>query len=172
MLRALQKKVRNINKKLNDIAELSARKDLKPEQQEKISKKPQVLQEKEKFLEMIEIYKEIAAENEKIIRKTQLAELEDLAEIIAAREYGVDLPPKFNQSVDSLVKTLTTSSRELTIKERVNQLAQALIDISNNKKLKVTVKDYIKSNPDLKIAGESFSSQPEPISPRSEKERE
>jgi len=44
MLRALQKKVRNINKKLNEISELAARKDLKPEQEEKISKKGQVVQ--------------------------------------------------------------------------------------------------------------------------------
>lgn len=57
MLRALQKKVRNINKKLNEIAQLSAKKDLKPEQEEKISKKNQIAQEKEKYLQMIEIYK-------------------------------------------------------------------------------------------------------------------
>jgi len=73
MLRALQKKVRNINKKLNEIAELSARKDLKPEQEEKISKKAQVVEEREKYQEMIEVYREIAAENEKLIRKNQIA---------------------------------------------------------------------------------------------------
>lgn len=44
MLRALQKKVRNINKKINDILELENKKDLKPEQEEKVSKKAQVLQ--------------------------------------------------------------------------------------------------------------------------------
>jgi len=64
---------------------------------------------------MIEVYKEIALENEKLIRKTQLSELEDLASIIAAREYGADLTATLNQSVDSLVKILTNPSRELTI---------------------------------------------------------
>ena len=75
MLRALQKKVRNINKKLNEITQLAARKDLKPEQEEKISKKGQTIQEREKYQEMIEVYKEIALENEKLIRKSQLSEL-------------------------------------------------------------------------------------------------
>lgn len=34
---------------------------------------------------MIEVYKEIAADNEKLLRKTQLAELEDLAGVIAIK---------------------------------------------------------------------------------------
>lgn len=85
MLRALQKKVRNINKKLTEIAELSLRKDLKPQQEQKVSKKPQILQQKEKYTEMIEVYKEIAGDNEKLLRKAQITELEDLAGLIAIK---------------------------------------------------------------------------------------
>ena len=85
MLRALQKKIRNLNKKLTEIAELSLKKDLKPQQEQKISKKPQILQQKDKYLEMIDTYKDIAADNEKLIRKAQLTELEDLAGLIAIK---------------------------------------------------------------------------------------
>ena len=70
---------------------------------------------------MIEIYKDIAGESEKVIRKTQLAELEDLAGIIATREFGADLGNVFNQTVDNLVKILITStSNDLNIKQRVD----------------------------------------------------
>lgn len=85
MLRALQKKIRNLNKKLTEIAELSLKKDLKPQQEQKISKKPQILQQKDKYTEMIDTYKDIAADNEKLIRKAQLTELEDLAGLIAIK---------------------------------------------------------------------------------------
>lgn len=95
---------------------------------------------------MISVYKEIAAENIKIIRKAQLSELEDLASIIAVREYGADLTANFNQSVDSLVKILTSTSRELTIQQRVAQITEALIKSANNEKLKTVVKNYIESN--------------------------
>lgn len=57
---------------------------------------------------MIEVYKEIAGESEKIIRKTQLNELEDLAAVIAAKEYQLDLGFQLNQNVDNLVRVLTS----------------------------------------------------------------
>ncbi len=85
MLRALQKKIRNLNKKLTEIAELSLKKDLKPQQEQKISKKAQILQQKDKYTEMIDTYKDITADNEKLIRKAQLTELEDLAGLIAIK---------------------------------------------------------------------------------------
>lgn len=52
-LRALQKKVRNINKKLGEIAELEGKQNLKPEQMQKVERKDQHLQEKAKFMEFI-----------------------------------------------------------------------------------------------------------------------
>lgn len=120
---------------------------------------------------MIEVYKEIANENIKTMRKAQLLELENLASIIAAREYGADLGSSFNQSVDSLVKILINPSRELTIQQRVAQISEALIKNANNDKLKAVVKAYLESNLERKIK-EDLSNQPEPISPRSERERE
>lgn len=43
-LRALAKKVRNLNKKIADIETLEKREDLKPEQQEKINSKPSIIE--------------------------------------------------------------------------------------------------------------------------------
>ena len=84
----MQKKVRNINKKLADIDNLEGKADLKPEQEDKVNRKPEVLEEKRKYLEFIEIYQNVVQENEKSVRKFQLSELEDLATLLAAREYG------------------------------------------------------------------------------------
>lgn len=69
---------------------------------------------------MIEIYKEIAGESEKIIRKIQLAELEDLAGVLAAREHGADLGAQINSNLDSLVKILLNpTSNDLSLQQRV-----------------------------------------------------
>lgn len=164
MLRALQKKVRNINKKLTEITELSTKKDLKPEQEEKVSKKPQVLQEKEKYLEMIEIYKEIAAENEKIIRKAQLAELEDLASILAAKEYLLDLGLQSNMNVDNIGRILTTpTSADLTLKQRIEEISASLIEAASNSKLKKNIKKAVEENQDKKKVEPQTSEPPAPV---------
>lgn len=152
---------------------MSVKKDLKPEQQEKINRKNQVIQEKEKILEMIETYKEIAVESEKIIRKTQLAELEDLAHILAAKEYSVDLGAALNQNVDNLVRLLTTSTNDLSLKERVNEISSALLQAANNLKLKKNVREFVEANPDKRRdAVGTPSIEPEPLSSQSEKDRE
>ena len=73
---------------------------------------------------MIEVYKEIAGENEKLIRKSQLLELEEIAAMIAAKEYLVDLGFLFNQNVDNLVRVLTTpTSADLTLQERISEIS-------------------------------------------------
>ena len=50
-----------------------------------------MLAEREKYQELIEVYKGVLKDNEKAIRKSQLCELENLAGLIAAREYGADV---------------------------------------------------------------------------------
>jgi hypothetical protein len=61
----------------------------------------------------------VAVESEKTIRKVQLTELEDLAAIIAIKEFGADLGPSNNAHVDNLVKVLTApTSHELSLQQR------------------------------------------------------
>lgn len=48
--------MRNINKKLGEIAELENKDNLKPEQMDKIDRKESHLQEKAKYVEFIGIY--------------------------------------------------------------------------------------------------------------------
>lgn len=119
------------------------------------------------------MYKGIVKENEEAYRKTQLTELEDLAALIASREYGADVGEKSNASVDSLVKILTAQSlANMTLKERVTQISNALIQTANDQKLKSNVRKYINENEDKTVNAEGMSNEPEPRSPRSERERE
>ena len=48
-MRAIHKKIRNINKKVTEIGELEAKDNLKPEQIEKVNRKPQLVQDREKL---------------------------------------------------------------------------------------------------------------------------
>jgi hypothetical protein len=50
----------------------------------------------------------------------QQLELEDLAAVLAAKEFGADLGNSVNQSINTLVKILTcSSSSELSLQQRV-----------------------------------------------------
>lgn len=104
-----------------------------------------------------------------MIRKTQLVELEDLAGIIAAKEYAVDLGFLLNQNVDNLVRVLTTpTSNDLTFKQRIDEISTALTDNANNNKLKKSFKEFAQANENLqKPKPNASSNQPEPLSPRS-----
>ena len=114
------------------------------------------------------MYKVIVKENEDAYRKTQLTELEDLAALIASREYGADIGEKQNSAVDNLVKILPLQSLgNLTLKERVTQISDALIQTANDKKLKDNVRKYISQNEDKTANLEGMSNEPEPRSPRS-----
>ena len=62
-IRAIAKKIRNITKKLQDIEALEKRDDLKPEQQEKINNKQNLLDERKKYEEFTKFYKTTLAES-------------------------------------------------------------------------------------------------------------
>lgn len=66
-IRAIAKKIRNINKKISDIEALEKRDDLKPEQQEKINSKQTLLDQRKKFEDFVKFYKStlVEAANEK-----------------------------------------------------------------------------------------------------------
>lgn len=100
----------------------------------------------------------------------QLAELEELANILAIREYGGDLGFLLNQNVDNLVRLLTTpTSGDLTLQQRVEEIATALTENASNNKLKKAAKEHVQNNQTKKIAkgNEALSNKPEPISPQS-----
>lgn len=112
-------------------------------------------------------------DNQKAIRKSQLVELEDLAALIASREYGADVGEKSNATIDNLVKVLTSSSAaNMTLKNRVSQISEALTKVADDKRLKSSIRRYLEENQDKTAVVESMSIEPEPRSPRSEKERE
>lgn len=71
----------------------------------------------------------------------QVAELEDLAAILALKEYGVDIGSPSNQTIDNLVKVLTTpTNADLTLQQRVSEIGNVLIQTAGNNKLKKNVK--------------------------------
>ena len=74
-LRAIQKKIRNINKKITEIGELAAKEHLKPEQIEKVNRKPQLLQDREKLEKDLEMFREVYEDNKDHYRNQQLKEL-------------------------------------------------------------------------------------------------
>lgn len=74
-LKALQKRVRNINKKLNQIAELQGKDNLKPEQVDKINRKEQLHQEIRRIQETAQMFRDTYAENVAVYRAQQLKEL-------------------------------------------------------------------------------------------------
>jgi t-SNARE complex subunit (syntaxin) len=80
-VRAVSNKIRNVNKKLSDIADLEAKPadQLKPEQKEKISKKQQLLDENQKFEEILRFYKQI--ENER--KESEVSEAHKLLHLSA-----------------------------------------------------------------------------------------
>jgi hypothetical protein len=90
---------------------------------------------------------------------------------LAVKEFGGDLGQDLNQSMNGLVKILTSpSSADFTLQQRVDELGQALTDNASNAKLKKMIKEYIQNNSNKKSSKnlpESLSNKPEPISPQS-----
>ena len=91
-LRALQKKVRNINKKLTQITELEAKENLKPEQIQKINRKDALIEERSRIDETATLFRENYAENIAVYRAAQLKELETVARALAILHSGAKLP--------------------------------------------------------------------------------
>lgn len=56
-MKSLQKKVRNINKKLVEISELEVKENLKPEQVEKINRKGALIEERSRLEETATFFK-------------------------------------------------------------------------------------------------------------------
>lgn len=88
----LAKKVRNINKKLTEIADLELKENLKPEQVEKVSRKAALLEEKGRVEETAVLFRESYAENIVVYRAAQLRELDVLARALAVHHAGVKIP--------------------------------------------------------------------------------
>lgn len=103
---------------------------MKPEQEEKVNKKDQTLAEKDKYMEFISVYKEIAADNAKAYKQWQLSELKDLSALLVALEYGYkpdsDVVAKLKQTMSG------PSSPGLTLKERHEELSEALCSFGQN----------------------------------------
>lgn len=72
-LKGLQRKVRNLNKKLATIQDLEKKNkaNLNPQQVDKIEQKPDVLHEINRYQDFIAIYKEVNQENKDAIKESE-----------------------------------------------------------------------------------------------------
>ena len=71
-LKALRRKIRNYNKKLEDIKDAQGKDFLRPEQLEKINRKDKYESERNKCVDFVVVYREILLENEEYYRAQQL----------------------------------------------------------------------------------------------------
>ena len=81
-LRAITKKIRNINKKITEINELENKEYLKHEQVQKVNRKPQLLADKDKLEKDLEMFKQVYQDNREHYRNLQLKELENMAQAV------------------------------------------------------------------------------------------
>lgn len=143
-LRALQKKIRNLNKKLTEIADLQGKDNLKPEQQEKIARKGQILDEITKIEESITAFKQVYAENVVHYRNNQLKELETLARALAIYHSGAKAE---HEKLSALWKVIEQSDKNYpTLNDAITAIGNALKDFVNDKKVQKTLSTHVEEH--------------------------
>lgn len=125
--------MRNINKKLTEIAELAAKDNLKPEQIEKINRKDALLEERTRIEENATFFKEVYAENAAHYRNNQLRELEVLARAISLYHSAPQIPE--HARLAALWRALEQHDNQGTLNSAINSLATVLKEFANDRKL-------------------------------------
>lgn len=120
-LRSLHKRIRNINKKLTEIADLEKRDNLKPEQIEKINRKEQTLAERSRIEEVIQMFKDSYAENVAAYKAHQMKELDNVARALAIHHSGAMDNDKLRQLWEGL-----TADNKGTLAQNINRIAEGL----------------------------------------------
>jgi uncharacterized protein YjcR len=144
-LRTLQKKVRNINKKLTDIAQLELKENLKPEQVDKLNRKPALMEERARIEETATLFRESYLENAAIYRNTQLRELEALARAVTIFHSGGKVS-RYDKLVH-LWHTLEQSDKTYsTLNEAITSITATLKDIANDKNLQKELVAYAQAH--------------------------
>lgn len=133
--------MRNINKKLTEIAELEAKESLKPEQVEKVNRKAALIEERTRVEETASLFKDTYAENAAIYRGFQLRELEVLARAIALFHAGAKLPE--SDKLANLWHALEQRENFSTLNQAITALSGSLKDFANDKKLQKSLNAYV-----------------------------
>jgi hypothetical protein len=141
--------VRNINKKLTEIAELEAKDNLKPEQVEKVNRKAALIEERARVEETATLFKENYAENAAVYRSIQLKELEVLARAIALFHSGAKLPE--SDKLANLWHALEQTDNFSTINEAITSLSESLKNFANDRKLQKALTAFVEQNGNNKI---------------------
>lgn len=106
------------------------------------------MKEKDKYLEFIAIYSDMIAENQKAIRAVQLAEIRDLATILSTQEHGYEVEVKGQKNLIGDFKQLLSSpsSKDMTLRDRSNEIYEAIVGFSENSILKEKINAYFEDN--------------------------
>lgn len=147
----MQKKIRNINKKLTQISQLEHKDNLKPEQVEKINRKDHLLEEKDKFEELSNTFKDVCKENAEHYRELQLKELENLATAVTIYHAVPQFPEhhKLNRLWNGL-----TNVNGGNLSQAIISLTKLLRDISGDKKLQQAIATFVNDNKQLEVSKE------------------
>lgn len=141
-LKTLQKRVRNINKKLADIAELEGKDSLKPEQVDKLNRKQALLDERARAEDTAALFRDTYLDNAAHYRNAQLRELEVLARALALYHSGAKLPE--NDRLAALWRVLEQSDQTYpSLNHSIAALSAALKDFANDRKLQKALAAHV-----------------------------